>query len=107
MSELALPREAIPRKSFTTWQLWGLLLLAPYVLVFLVFVLYPITYGLWLARNPDSYRTLFEDPVFFTKPFTIVRTFKRGAPTDRILPYSCEENNIDKNHLVPNQPNKK
>ena len=59
--------------------------------------------------NDDTikYSVTYEDPVFFTKPFTIVRTFKRGAPTDRILPYSCEENNIDKNHLVPNQPNKK
>ena len=34
---------SLPRKSFSTWQVWGLLLLAPYVLVFLVFVLYPVT----------------------------------------------------------------
>src|SRR4051812_10279411 len=66
MSAIALPREQSPRKGFSTWQAWGLILLAPYVLVFLVFVLYPVTYGLWLARNPESYRTLFEDPVFFT-----------------------------------------
>jgi multiple sugar transport system permease protein len=39
--------------------------------VFLVFVVYPVTYGLWLARNPESYRTLFEDPIFFT---TVVNT---------------------------------
>src|SRR3954469_19680485 len=69
MSAIALPREApagTPRKGLSTWQVWGLLLLAPYVVVFLVFVVYPVTYGLWLARNPESYRTLFEDPVFFT-----------------------------------------
>jgi multiple sugar transport system permease protein len=53
------------RKPFSTYQLWGLILIAPYVLVFLVFVLYPVTYGLWLARNPASYVKLFDDPVFF------------------------------------------
>jgi multiple sugar transport system permease protein len=37
----------------------------PYVLVFLVFVLYPVGYGLWLARHPQSYVKLFEDPIFF------------------------------------------
>jgi len=46
------------------WQTWGLILLTPYVLVFLVFVLYPISYGLWLARHPDSYVRLVEDPIF-------------------------------------------
>ena len=46
------------------WQTWGLILLAPYVLVFLVFVLYPVGYGLWLARHPASYVQLFDDPIF-------------------------------------------
>jgi multiple sugar transport system permease protein len=58
-------------KTLSTYQVWGLILIAPYVLVFLVFVLYPVTYGLWLARNPQSYITLFDDPVFFR---TIVNT---------------------------------
>jgi multiple sugar transport system permease protein len=52
------------RRRLTTWQAWGLVLLAPYVLVFAVFVLYPIGYGLWLARHPSSYVKLFDDPVF-------------------------------------------
>ena len=46
------------------WQKWGLILLAPYVVVFLVFVLYPVGYGLWLARHPVSYEKLFDDPIF-------------------------------------------
>src|SRR3954468_1419378 len=75
MSSIALPREASPvrppRKGMSTWQVWGLMLIAPYLLVFAVFVLYPVGYGLWLARNPASYRTLFEDPVFFR---TVVNT---------------------------------
>ena len=67
MSAVVLPRELEqpPRKSLSTWQVWGIILLAPYVLVFLAFVLYPVGYGFWLARHPDSYRTLFEDPIFF------------------------------------------
>src|SRR4051812_23098026 len=48
----------------TTTQIWAFALLAPYFLVFLAFVLYPIGYGLWLARHPASYVTLYNDPVF-------------------------------------------
>jgi multiple sugar transport system permease protein len=40
-------------------------LVVPYILVFLVFVLYPVCYGLWLARHPESYVQLFDDPIFF------------------------------------------
>ena len=47
----------------------------------------------------------FDDPVFFERPWSITRTFTRGKPTDRILPYTCTENNKDVEHLVPNQPN--
>src|SRR6185436_14929317 len=36
-----------------------------YLLVFAVFVLYPVCYGLWLARSPASYSRLFDDPIFF------------------------------------------
>jgi len=45
-------------------QFWGLIMIAPYVLVFLVFVLYPALYGFWLARHPQSYVELFDDPIF-------------------------------------------
>ncbi|PYN22967.1 MAG: ABC transporter permease [Candidatus Rokuibacteriota bacterium] len=64
-------RATPPRKSLSPWQIWGIILIAPYVLVFGVFVLYPVSYGLWLARNPASYQKLFEDPVFFR---TVVNT---------------------------------
>jgi multiple sugar transport system permease protein len=49
---------------FSTPQVWGIVMLAPYVLVFLAFVVYPISYGLWLARHPASYVALYNDPVF-------------------------------------------
>lgn len=48
----------------SSWEFWGLVLVIPYILVFLVFVIYPVGYGLWLARHPQSYVQLFEDPIF-------------------------------------------
>ena len=48
----------------STPQVWGFVLLAPYVLVFIAFVVYPVGYGLWLARHPASYVHLYEDPIF-------------------------------------------
>jgi multiple sugar transport system permease protein len=72
MSTLALPKvdpvapTGAPKKRLTTWEAWGMALLAPYVVVFLVFVLYPVCYGLWLARHPESYVNLADDPVFAT-----------------------------------------
>ncbi|WP_093374796.1 carbohydrate ABC transporter permease [Variovorax sp. OV329] len=47
------------------WEFWGRLMVVPYLLVFLVFVLYPVCYGLWLARHPQSYVHLADDPIFF------------------------------------------
>ena len=75
MSTLTLPRaEPVspakpPKRRISPWQTWGALMLAPYVVVFLVFVLYPVTYGLWLARHPQSYVQLFDDPVFASSVF--------------------------------------
>jgi len=59
------------RRKLSPWQAWGIVLIAPYVLVFAVFVLYPVAYGLWLARHPASYVHLFDDPVFVR---TVVNT---------------------------------
>src|SRR3954466_2313478 len=48
----------------TTPQVWGIVLLAPYLLVFLAFVVYPVGYGLWLAGPPATYVALWHDPIF-------------------------------------------
>ncbi len=32
--------------------------------LFLVFVAYPVVYGLWLGHNPSLYAELFEDPIY-------------------------------------------
>ncbi|MBT2326166.1 sugar ABC transporter permease [Variovorax paradoxus] len=62
----ALPRtEAPASKPLSRYEFWGRLFVVPYLLVFVVFVLYPVGYGLWLARHPASYTKLFDDPIFF------------------------------------------
>ena len=55
---------AQPGTSWSAAQFWGVVLVVPYVLVFLVFVLYPVCYGFWIARRPESFAHLFEDPIF-------------------------------------------
>ena len=68
MSTLALPRvepiSPAPKARWSPWKVWGVIFLAPYVVIFFVFVLYPVLYGLWLARHPESYVALFDDPIF-------------------------------------------
>jgi hypothetical protein len=59
--------------------------------------------------GPDTIRwtVTYDDPVYFTRPWSIERTFTRGKPGDRVLPYTCNENNKDVEHLRPHQPNLK
>ena len=59
------------KKAMTSWQMWGAIFVVPYILIFLVFVIYPVGYGLWLARHPESYERLFADPIFFR---TVINT---------------------------------
>ena len=66
---LDAPAAQPARKVRDRWQFWGRMLVLPYILVFLVFVLYPVGYGLWLARHPASYEKLFEDPIFLRSVF--------------------------------------
>ena len=72
MTTLALPQSARkPTARLSARQAWGFILLSPYLLVFLVFVAYPVVYGFWVARNPQSYVNLFHDPIF---PRSVVNT---------------------------------
>lgn len=52
-------------KPRNPWKFWGRMMVLPYLLVFLIFVLYPVCYGFWLARDPQNYVKLFDDPIFF------------------------------------------
>ena len=68
MSTIALPRvepiSPAPKARWSVWKVWGVIFLAPYIAIFFVFVLYPVLYGLWLARSPESYVALWNDPIF-------------------------------------------
>jgi len=62
-SDHAMPAAPLSER-LTMPQIWGIVLLTPYLLVFLAFVIYPVCYGLWLARHPASYVALYHDPIF-------------------------------------------
>ena len=78
MSTAVAPATALPLRArgSNRWAFWGTMMVVPYLLVFLVFVLYPVGYGLWLARHPASYEKLFEDPIFFR---TVINTGPDGG----------------------------
>ena len=56
---------AVASKPVRSWEFWGRVMVVPYLLIFAIFVVYPVGYGLWLARHPESYVRLFADPIFF------------------------------------------
>lgn len=43
---------------------WALAFMVPYIVTFLLFVAYPIAYGLWMGSSPALYTALFADPVY-------------------------------------------
>ena len=59
------------RRGLSQYELWGRIFVVPYLLVFVILVVFPVGYGLWLARHPESYVKLFADPIFFR---TVVNT---------------------------------
>jgi multiple sugar transport system permease protein len=66
-----MPASVPAARRSSSWDNWGRIMVVPYLLVFAVFVLYPVGYGLWLARHPQSYERLFADPIFFR---TVINT---------------------------------
>lgn len=58
-----------------------------------------------VTADTMEWTATFTDPEYFTRPWSISRTFTRGKPGDRLLPYACNENNKDVEHLRPYQPN--
>jgi hypothetical protein len=53
--------------------------------------------------GPDriKYSVTYEDPVFFTKPWTATLDFVRQPAKDRLMEYVCEDNEKDRANLVP------
>ncbi len=52
------------RRLLESWQFWGAVMVVPYLLVFFLLVVYPVIYAFWLARDPENYINLIEDPIF-------------------------------------------
>lgn len=50
---------------------WGIIMVIPYIVIFLVFVVWPVAYGVWLGSGPDSYVRLFNDPIYLR---TVINT---------------------------------
>lgn len=67
-----LSAAAPPRLRRATWRgglqgsdaAWAAAFVLPYVAVFLLFVVYPVAYGLWLGSDRASYTKLFADPIY-------------------------------------------
>src|SRR5215467_6108230 len=59
------------RLALSPRQVWGLLFTAPYIAVFLSFVVFPVGYAFWLAGSPHLYVELADDPIFLR---TVVNT---------------------------------
>ncbi|MBI1773814.1 MAG: sugar ABC transporter permease [Proteobacteria bacterium] len=64
LSRAPASRRALPPETF-----WGIVLLIPYGVVFLFFVIYPVAYGFYLGSNPESYVKLWSDPIYFRTIF--------------------------------------
>jgi multiple sugar transport system permease protein len=68
------PTRRQPRRvgfALSEKQVWALLFTAPYIVVFLAFVVFPVGYAFWLARDPHLYVELSQDPIFLR---TVVNT---------------------------------
>jgi multiple sugar transport system permease protein len=68
---LARPAAMRRGRLFTADRYWAATFATPYAAVFLLFVVYPIGYGVWLGSNPASYLALFADPIY---PRTVTNT---------------------------------
>lgn len=66
-------------------SLWGLLFILPYLLIFVLFVVYPVGYGLWLGANPESYTKLFEDPIYLRTAYNTLLMLLIGVNLKMVL----------------------
>ena len=58
------PRRPLWRHPHISELTWAIAFIVPYAAVFCAFVVYPIAYGLWMAREPSLYADLVSDPIY-------------------------------------------
>jgi multiple sugar transport system permease protein len=73
---MAVTAVGLPERRSGRWWTapetsWGIVLVVPYIVIFLVFVVWPVAYGVWLGSDPQSYLRLFNDPIYLR---TVVNT---------------------------------
>src|SRR5216684_3181712 len=51
--------------------IWAVAFVVPYIVVFLLFVIYPVCYGVWMGKDPALYAEVFSDPIYLN---TVVNT---------------------------------
>lgn len=62
---IALPEETA-RPPMSSERFWAIAFVLPYMVVFALFVVYPVYYGLRVGLNPVGYNKLVQDPVFYS-----------------------------------------
>ncbi|HET6469669.1 MAG TPA: sugar ABC transporter permease [Geminicoccaceae bacterium] len=72
VTTISLPRSERAGGRMSMETSWGIIFVLPYVVFFLVFVVWPVVYGLWLGSDPAAYRRLFADPIFTRTAFNTV-----------------------------------
>ena len=66
---MAVTAAELPARRSERWwtapdMAWGIAFVIPYVVIFFVFVVWPVAYGIWLGSDPRSYVRLFNDPIY-------------------------------------------
>jgi multiple sugar transport system permease protein len=61
---LGLPAAGRRGAGWSPEATWGAIMVTPYILLFLAFVVWPVAYGVWLGADPGAYRTLLADPIY-------------------------------------------
>jgi multiple sugar transport system permease protein len=64
VSAASLPGQRTERWWTAPEMAWGTAFVIPYIVIFLVFVVWPVAYGIWLGSDPQSYVRLFNDPIY-------------------------------------------
>jgi multiple sugar transport system permease protein len=52
------------RKGWSQEAVWGAVMVVPYAVIFLAFVVWPVAYGVWLGADPAAFRRLLADPIY-------------------------------------------
>ena len=64
---------------------WGFFFLFPYVVVFVMFVAYPIGYAAWLATDVKAYIRIFDDPIYWRTAWNTLLFLLIGVNLKMIL----------------------